>query len=110
MDLPSSVDLQKLREAVSSGRFEWRKHVLQRLASRGIPQSHVVDVLMKGEKIRDYSDDKPFPSAVFLGWIDTRPIHVVVAFDPKSNWGYIISAYEPDLEHFKPDFKTRRPS
>ncbi len=63
-------DLAVFREAIAAGRMEWRKHVLQKLAERGIPQQAVRDVLLKGERIREYSDDKPFPSTLF--WVMFR--------------------------------------
>jgi len=68
----------------------------------------VIDVLMLGEEIEDYPADKPYPSALFLGWIEDRPLHVVVALDEETQWAYIITAYEPSLEYFEADFKTRR--
>jgi hypothetical protein len=58
------LDLAILREAMAAGRIEWRKHVLQKLAERGIPQESVREVLLRGERIRDYEDDKPFPKTV----------------------------------------------
>ena len=102
------MNRNKLLEAIKAKRFEWRKHTLQRLAERNISQSAVINVLVKGEEIEDYPKDKPFPSALYLGWIKGKPIHVVVALDEKSNWVYIITAYEPNLEYFKTDYKTRR--
>jgi hypothetical protein len=62
-----SLDLIELREAVNQGAVEWRKHVLVRLAERGISQEDAMQVLRSGKRIRDYADDKPFPSALFLG-------------------------------------------
>jgi hypothetical protein len=78
------------------------------MLERGISRQGVFDVLLSGEQIEDYPDDTPFPAALFLGWKESKPLHVVVALDPVSQWGYIITAYRPDLEHFEPDFKTRR--
>ncbi len=60
-------DIAVFREAIDEGRIEWRKHVLQKLAERGIAQQAVRAVLLTGERIRDYADDKPFPSALVLG-------------------------------------------
>lgn len=58
-----------LREAVAAGKIQWRKHVLQKLAERGIQQAGVREVLLSGERIRDYPEDRPFPSALFLGYV-----------------------------------------
>jgi hypothetical protein len=61
------LDLAILREAVAEGRIQWRRHVLQKLAERGIQQQAVREVLLSGERIGDYMEDRPFPSALFLG-------------------------------------------
>jgi len=64
--------------------------------------------LLEGGIIREYTDDKPFLSALFFIHQD-RPLHVVAAFDTENRFGYIITAYEPSLDVFEPDFKTRKP-
>lgn len=102
------MDVKILREVISSGDFEWRKHALQRLVVRGIRQRAVLDVLLQGEQIEDYPKDKPYPSALFLGWHRGKPLHVVAALDDGNKWAYIVTAYEPTLEEFESDFKTRR--
>ncbi len=78
------------------------------MAERDILRSMVIEVLLTGERIEDYPDDTPFPSALFSKIIRQRPIHVVVAYDSISEWAFVITAYEPDLEYFESDFKTRR--
>lgn len=100
--------LTKFREAVAEGRIEWRKHVLQRLAERAIPQRIAVEVLISGERIESYSGDKPFPSALFMGYSGKKPYHVVAAFDEGRSRAYVITAYEPSLAVFESDFRTRR--
>jgi hypothetical protein len=66
------LDLAILRKAVAAGRIQWRRHVLEKLAERGIQQQAVREVLLNGERIRDYTEDRPFPSALFLGYILDR--------------------------------------
>jgi len=97
-----------LKAALAPGRFDWRRHVLERLAERGIDQAAVVGVLTSGECIEDYPEDEPYPSALFMGWAHGTPLHVVAALDGQHDWAYIITAYEPDPEHFEPDYRTRR--
>jgi len=102
------LDIKIMRQGLQSGRVEWRKHILQKLAERGVPQSGVLEVLLSGEKVRDYADDKPFPSALFLGYIGGRPLHVVAACDEGHERVYVITAYEPSLEIFEADYRTKR--
>jgi hypothetical protein len=50
-----------------------------------------------------------FPAEpTFFGWHGAKPLHVVAALEETSPRVYIITAYEPDLEHFENDFRTRR--
>ena len=103
-----SLNLAALREAVAAGSIEWRKHVLQKLAERGVAQADVRAVLLTGELVREYGEDKPFPSALFLGYLAGRPLHVVAACDDSVGRAFIITAYEPSLEIFEADYRTKR--
>jgi hypothetical protein len=103
-----SVDIDALRMSVKAGRIEWQRHALERMAERGISTADVKAVLADGQRIEDYPDAYPLPSALFFGWRGQRPLHVVAAFDPAAGTAYVITAYEPNLEHFEADFRTRR--
>ena len=97
-----------IKIAVDNGYIEWKKHALERMLERGTSRDNVKKTLLSGEIIEDYPDDRPYPSALFLGWTDKEPLHVVVAFDVKSFYCFVITAYRPDLAHFENDYKTRR--
>jgi len=102
------VDVAKLKAALDANSVEWERHVLERLLLRRISREVIIQVLRSGECIEDYPDDYPFPSALFLGWHEKKPLHVVVALNEAVAKAFVITAYEPDLEHFEPDFRTRR--
>jgi hypothetical protein len=102
------LDLAILREAVADGRIQWRRHVLQKLAERGIQQQAVREVLLKGEHIRDYKEDRPFPSALFLGYTGGKPLHVVASCDEINRQAFVITAYEPSLDVFESDYRTKK--
>jgi hypothetical protein len=102
------MDREKLKKAISHGNIEWQRHALERMMERGITRAAVNEVLLIGEVIEDYPDDKPYPSALILGRVGEETYHVVTALDPANDWCFVITAYKPDLEHFEADFKTRR--
>lgn len=102
------IDRKILRKIIENGYIRWQRHALERMAGRGITRDSVKQVLLEGEIIEEYINDRPYPSGLFLGWIDKQPLHVVAAVDMKNEWCYVITAYRPDLEHFEEDFKTRR--
>jgi len=83
-------------------------HAVRQMFSRGISNAEVRAVIEKGEAISEYSDDKPFPSKLLLGFSNGRPLHVVFAYDSEENTGYVITAYVPDKEIWSTDFKRRK--
>ncbi|HEV7866769.1 MAG TPA: DUF4258 domain-containing protein [Chthoniobacteraceae bacterium] len=85
----------------------FRVHAIERMAQRGIGVEEVRHVLDTGEVIEDYPTDFPYPSALMLGWIGERPLHVVAATTPDTR--IIITVYEPDPSRWEPDFKKRKP-
>ena len=102
------MDRDRLIEAIQNGRIEWQTHALERMAKRGISTQIVKQILLEGEIIEDYPDDKPFPTALFLGWFQGEPFHVVTALDSLSAYCFVITGYRPDLDHFENNYKTRR--
>jgi hypothetical protein len=103
-----SLDIEEMRSALQLGRIEWHRHALERMVEREIARMHVLEVLDFGERIEDYSGDHPLPSALFLGTVEGRPIHVVAAFNARASMVHIITVYEPGSEKFEDDWRTRR--
>lgn len=103
-----NLDVGRMGMAVRSGHLEWQRHALERMVERKISREEVIRILLSGEQIEDYPEDRPFPSALFLGWSAERPLHVVAAFDTGRDTVAVITAYEPSLQSFDSDFRTRR--
>jgi hypothetical protein len=102
------VDSIGIKAAVEKDSIEWNRHALERMMERGIKRDRVKSVLLTGEVIEVYPNDEPYPSALFLGYPDNAPLHVVAAFDAERQRCYVITVYIPDMEHFDGDHKTRR--
>ena len=102
--------LENIRAACAAGNIQWRRQALERMMERGISRKQVKTIIMQGEVITLYHDDRPFPSTLIYGSLADEVLHVVVAFDEEASCGYIITAYRPDSEHFEADMKTRRRS
>ncbi len=105
-----SLDFSILRKAAEAGRIEWRKHALQMLLERGLSREDILHVLLEGEQIHKYDDDRPYPSALFLGYPGGKPVHVVASCDDATGTAFIITAYQPSLTRFESDYRTRRSS
>lgn len=102
------MDQSGIQAAVKAEAIEWQRHSLERMFERGISREQVKQTLANGSIIEDYPDDTPYSSALFLGWFEGKPLHVVAAYDAESGRIHIITAYIPDLGHFEPDYRTRR--
>lgn len=102
------MNIDLLKKAIESGHIEWQRHALERMMERGISREIVKKILLSGELIEDYPNTKPFPSALFFCVVKKEPLHAVVAFDSEEEFCFVITAYKPSLEHFEPDYKTRR--
>ncbi len=89
-------------------RVFWYDGPGKRMAKRGISTQIVKQVLLEGEIIEDYPDDKPFPTSLFLGWFQREPFHVVSALDSLSGYCFVITVYRRNLDHFEADYKTRK--
>jgi hypothetical protein len=74
---------------------------------RRISVEEVRTVIVQGEVIQAYPDDKPYPSQLLLGWIGSRPLHVVVADDSEDGILIVVTAYEPDPIQWDSEFKTK---
>ncbi len=106
MDFPFDTGL--FYQAFDDGNIVWRKHTLERMLLRGISREEVLESIKLGEIIQIYDYDRPFPSVLLLGFPEARPVHVVTSFDEIQGMIFVITAYEPDLNIFEADFKTKR--
>lgn len=101
------MDIEELRTLNKPEHIAITEHARRRLVERGISVNDIIRCIDTGEIIKQYEDDKPFPSCLILGAaIDEEYIHVVVSHD--SEWIYLITAYHPDPDVWDPDFKTRK--
>lgn len=83
------------------------RHAIQQMFLRRINQREVQAVIAYGEVIEENSQDTPFPSYLLLDFIGCRPIHVVFSYDESTDTGYVVTAYIPDHNLWKDNFKTR---
>lgn len=72
-----------------------------------ITSDEVKNVILNGEIIEDYPEDKRGHSCLMLGFTQIRrPIHIVCS--PKQEYIAIITAYIPNLFYWGNNFKTRK--
>jgi hypothetical protein len=86
----------------------YRQHAIQRMFERDISDSDVKAAVKNGTTVEDYPNDTPYPSRLILGFAGSNPLHVVYADNHDSNERIIITVYEPNLNLWDTDLKTRR--
>ena len=58
--------------------------------------------------IAAYTEGKPFPSYLILGFTkNNRPLHIVIAIDETEKYIWIISVYEPDKKKWNETYTKR---
>ncbi|MCK5642346.1 MAG: DUF4258 domain-containing protein [Gammaproteobacteria bacterium] len=82
------------------------RHAVIRMAERQITSAEIRAVISEGTMIKEYPDDTPYPCKLYPGFSYSRPIHVV--FSELDDMYIIISAYQPDIDIWEPDFKRRK--
>ena len=101
------MDINEIRKKCMEHAIEWTQHSAKRLLQRGITAREVDSVILSGDIIEDYPEDSPFPSGLVFGLTEIgRPLHVVCAIGDNKLW--VVTAYEPDLYEWLPDYKTRK--
>jgi len=81
-------------------------HALERMYAQGIMVSEAIDVLRDGEIIEDYPNAMRGACALILGWIGSRPIHIVAAYSAK-DYTLVITAYDPEPSKWSDNFRVR---
>lgn len=106
-DLACMIDIETLRMINKPEQITVTEHARQRLAERKIKINDVISCIAGGDIIKQYEDDKPFPSCLILGMsVKNKFLHAVVSYD--GEFIHLITAYYPDAEQWEPDFKTRK--
>ena len=100
-----TIDL--LRKLSNDDTMMVTQHAEMRCRLRGIRLDDIQSAIRTGEIIESYPDDFPHPSCLVSG-TDCRelPLHVVAGASKETLW--IITAYQPSIQKWKNDFKTRK--
>lgn len=75
---------------------------------REIDTLDVEEVIAKGEIIKSYLDDRPYPSYLILGFRRENAVHLVIAKNVQDDECIVVTAYIPDPSIWMDDFKIKR--
>ena len=88
------MSIKEIQDKVRKGEYRFSDHAVKNMTKRLIERSEVENVIIKGEIIEEYFDDKYSPSCLIYGKTQKgRDLHIQVSLPPTV---VIISTYEPD--------------
>jgi len=99
--------LDEIKKKVSIGDYRLTIHAFERCVERNVSPDELKDVILSGEIIENYPEDKYGPSCLIHGTSETGKIlHVQCSIDPV----WIVTVYDPTLkpEEWDESFKRRR--
>jgi hypothetical protein len=99
--------IEGIRKKVKAGDYRLTVHAFERCVERDISPNELKEVILLGEIIERYPEDKYGPSCLIWGITEKRRIlHVQCSVNP----AWIITAYDPTLnpEEWNANFKRRR--
>lgn len=102
------MNIEGIRKRILSGRYVISFTHTEKLRRRKISLETIEEAIRGGEIIEDYPDDPRGPSCLILGVTqERRPIHVVCG-TIENDQILVITAYEPNLEEWERDWRTRK--
>lgn len=83
------------------------EHARLRLLERGIAVKDIISCIASGRIIKQYEDDKPFPSCLLMGKDENgQVLHAVISHD--GEYLHLITAYYPNRDLWEADLQTRK--
>lgn len=97
-----------IKSCIKKRKIIWTYHVNMRLEGRHISRESLLFSTDTYEIIEKYPGDKYLPSYLIYAEFEGKPLHLQVAVDKENNNVRIVTAYQPALDKWEKDFKTRK--
>ncbi len=101
----SAINFERIKRLIEEDNFIISNHAKVRMFQRNISTDDIKRVVIDGEIIEEYANDKPCPSTLVLGFLKGVPYHVVIA--ECEDHVRIITVYKPKEEKWI-DYRVRR--
>lgn len=99
------MTIEEIHNKIRQRKYSFSDHSVKRMIKRNVTRQEVESIILAGEIIEEYPDDKYSPSCLIWGKTENgRDLHVQVSLPPLV---VIITVYEPDQEEWV-DCKIRR--
>ncbi len=88
------MDLDAIQAKARQRLLVFTEHAIRQMIKRQITDDEVRDVILSGEIIENYPDDKYSPSCLVFGLTQAgRPLHVQCSAPPRVR---VVTVYQPD--------------
>jgi len=88
------MTIKAIQGKIREGKYRFSDHAVKRMIKRSIDRSEVEQVILAGEIIEEYPEDKYSPNCLIYGKTeDGRDLHVQISLPPRV---VVITTYEPD--------------
>jgi hypothetical protein len=101
------MDINDIKEKVRNSTYKISFTHTEKFRQRKIEIRELEEAIFAGQIIEEYPADPRGPSCLILGYTQgNRPLHIVCGIIREEL--LVITAYEPSLEEWKTDWRTRR--
>lgn len=101
------MNIAVIQAKILEGNYRFSDHAIKRMMERSVERKEVEYIILYGEIIEEYPDDKYSPSCLIYGQtLSGRSLHVQVSLPPKV---IVITVYEPESEEWI-NYRIRRQS
>ncbi len=103
------MEIKVICDSVKNHRIKITDHGDEEAQEDDLSYKEIFYSVIHGEIIKDYPDDKPYPSCLILGKNKNgNPIHSVWAYNNLNKWAVLITVYRPDPDLWINSKKRRR--
>ena len=103
--------LDSIQRCFRENKVVYSQHAREEMSQESfgrIFENEVYEAVARGEIIKSYSTDKPYPSFLIFGKTKKeRPLHIVCAYSKEEDFCVIVTVYQPDPK-FWINYRRRR--
>lgn len=98
--------LDYIKKAVREGKYKYTLHGAKQRIARRLKRKEIDEAISSGEIIEDYPEHHYGPACLLLGKTsEGKSLHILCSLQEVVD---LVTVYEPDLEEWEEDLKTRR--
>jgi hypothetical protein len=102
------MNLSDIFQAIRANRIRVTSHAQKEAQADGLTLEQIYTSVIRGEMIKEYPDDRPYPSCLILGFtVAGQAVHSVWAYNSENRFAVLITVYRPDPNLWE-NFRERK--